>query len=241
MRKFIAILLAFIPIVGMSQAKNVISTNRVFPKVDKVLEFEKALAAHAQKYHTGDWKWRIFEIQSGPDAGGYHITEGPSNWTGFDTRGNLGTAHNNDWNRSVAIYLTDRGSAGYSIYEDSLSSVGLTQFTEKIIINHVYPKPGMIIPLRALVMKMKKVWADGGESMAVYSAVSSGEPQLTQVNRLTAGLKELEDGYRKPFSERYNMMYGPNAWNTYLDEYSRCVERRWSELLFLRADLSSKL
>ncbi len=49
-----------------------VNTNRVFAKVDKVLEFEKALATHSQKYHTGDWKWRVFEISSGPDAGGYH-------------------------------------------------------------------------------------------------------------------------------------------------------------------------
>ncbi len=40
----------------------------MFPKADKVLDFEKALAAHAQKYHTGDWKWRVYEIQSGPDV-----------------------------------------------------------------------------------------------------------------------------------------------------------------------------
>ena len=69
MKKFLCILL-LIPILGISQTKNVISVNKVFPKADKVLEFEKALAAHAQKYHTGDWKWRVYEIQSGPDAGG---------------------------------------------------------------------------------------------------------------------------------------------------------------------------
>ena len=61
MRK-IFLLCLLIPVIGMSQPKNVVNTNRVFPKVDKVLEFEKALATHAQKYHTGDWKWRVFEI-----------------------------------------------------------------------------------------------------------------------------------------------------------------------------------
>ena len=72
-----------------------------------MLEFEKALTAHAQKYHTGDWKWRVYEIQSGPDAGGYHIVEGPNSWDEIDKRGNLGSDHNNDWNKNVAIYLTD--------------------------------------------------------------------------------------------------------------------------------------
>ena len=36
-----------LPLMGISQTKNVISTHRVFPKVDKVMEFEKALAVHS--------------------------------------------------------------------------------------------------------------------------------------------------------------------------------------------------
>lgn len=104
MRK-IFLLCLLVPVLGLSQNKNILSTFRAFPKVDKVLEFEKALAAHAQKYHTGDWKWRVLEIQSGPDAGGYHIVEGPASWDAIDKRGNLGDEHNADWNKSVAIYL----------------------------------------------------------------------------------------------------------------------------------------
>ena len=68
--KKIFFLVMLVPLFGLSQ-KNVMSSFRAFPKVDKVLEFEKAVAAHAQKYHTGDWKWRVWVIQSGPDANGY--------------------------------------------------------------------------------------------------------------------------------------------------------------------------
>ena len=84
--KRIFLLCMLVPLLGISQNKNVVNSTRAFPKVDKVLEYEKALAAHAQKYHTGDWKWRVFEIQSGPDAGGYHITEGPASWQDIDGR-----------------------------------------------------------------------------------------------------------------------------------------------------------
>ena len=101
----------------MSQ-KNVISTNRVFAKTDKVLEFEKAVSAHYQKYHTGEWSARIFEIVSGPDAGGYQISESPNSWEGIDSRGNLGTEHTIDWNKNVAINLTERGSMGYYTFHD---------------------------------------------------------------------------------------------------------------------------
>ena len=105
-----------------------------FPRQTRYPEFEKALTAHAQKYHTGDWKWRVYEIQSGPDAGGYHITEGPLSWESFNDRGNLGEAHTNDWNKNVGIYLSDRNQQSYSVYVDSLSTVAITTFQIKLLL-----------------------------------------------------------------------------------------------------------
>ena len=239
MRKLLFVLL-IIPVLGISQTKNVISTTRMFPKADKVSDFEKALAAHAQKYHTGDWKWRVYEIQSGPDAGGYHIVEGPATWDGLDGRGDLGAEHTNDWNKTVSIYLTDKVEEAYSVYEDSLSTVAIGNYSDKIIINHMYAKPGMISGVNDLVKRLKKVWTDGNESVAVYQSVISGSPQVVTVTRLKDGLKELDDNYRKPMPERYNAAYGAGSWDTYLVDYSKCVESRWSELLVYRADLSSK-
>lgn len=239
MKKFFFLLL-LVPILGMSQTKNVVTSDRYFPKADKVLEFEKALAAHAQKYHTGDWKWRVYEIQSGPDAGGYHVSEGPTSWATLDGRGNLGTEHNNDWNKSVAIYLTGRTEVNYAVYLDSLSTVALTNFSDKIIITHMFPKPGMVNGALDLVKRLKKVWTDGNENVAVYQAVSSGNPQIITVTRLKEGLRELADGFRKPMPERYNTANGAGSWDAYLADYAKSVESRWSEILFLRADLSSK-
>lgn len=230
----------FIPALGMSQTKNVLSVTRVFPKADKVLEFEKAVATHVQKYHKGDWKWRIYEIQSGPDAGGYLCSEGPTSWDAFDGRGNLGTEHNNDWNRNVAVYTIDRGGEAYAVFVDSLSTVKLNDYANKIIINHVFPKPGMVGGVIDLEKRLKKVWMDGDESVAVYQAVNSGSPEFLNVTRLKNGFKELGDGYRKPMPDRYNAAYGAGAWDTYLSDYAKCVENRWSEILAYRADLSSK-
>ena len=117
MRKLVALWL-LVPFMGAGQVKNVINADRYFPKIDKTAEFEKALASHAQKYHTGDWKWRVFEIQSGPDAGGYQVNEGPNTWDQFDKRGDLGAEHMNDWNKNVAPLLTDRYSSVYATYEE---------------------------------------------------------------------------------------------------------------------------
>jgi hypothetical protein len=229
-----------IPFIGSSQTKNVVTTHRVFPKIDKVLEFEKAVAAHAQKYHSGDTKWRVFEIQSGPDFGGYQITEGPNSWEALDTRGNLGVEHNNDWNKSVTIYLTDKQAGGYSVYIDSLSTVALGDFSDKINITHVYPKVGWGNKIVSMLKDLKKAWVAEGSSIAVYAASSSGPAQYTVVTRYKQGLKERATGFRKPFRTTYEGANGTNSWDDYLDIVRNYISESWSELLFMRADLSSK-
>jgi hypothetical protein len=238
--KIIFLLCVLIPFAGITQTKNLVSTHRVFPKVDKVLEFEKAIAAHAQKYHKGTSHWRVFAIQSGPDMGGYHITEGPTSWEDEDTRGNLGSEHNIDWNKSVAIFLTDRQSGGYSVYNESLSTVALGDFSDKINITHVFPKMGKSDDVENIIKRIKKTWTADGVTVAVYTASSSGKPQYTLVTRYKQGLKERATGFRKPFKERYETANGADSYAQYMKDIAEFTDESWSELLFLRADLSSK-
>ena len=229
-----------IPVLGMSQNKNVMSTFRVTPKSDKVVEFEKALASHAQKYHSGDWKWRVFEVQTGPDYGAFHVSEGPSSWEAMDSRGDISTEHILDWNKNVMPLTTGTGTASYSQYNADMSTVPLTDFTDKIMITHIYPKPGMIAAATDLTRTLKKVWTANNESVAVYTAIASGDAQIITVTRLKGGLKELDPSAKKPIAERYNAVYGDGAWNNYLKNFNQSVERRWIEVLFMRTDLSSK-
>lgn len=238
--KLFGLLLMFAPLTAISQVKNVISTHRVFPKVDKVLEFEKALAAHAQKYHTGDAHWRVFSIESGPDMGGYHITEGPKSWESEDARGDLGTEHQIDWNKNVAIYLTDRQSGGYSVYVDSLSTVALSDFSDKIQITHFYPKIGWNTKAISLIKRLKAAWVAEGSTIAVYASNASGPAQYTLVTRYKQGLKEKATGFRKPFKETFETVNGAGSYQEYLEDLRQYTNDVWSELLFMRKDLSSK-
>jgi hypothetical protein len=234
------LILLLLPVFGIAQTKNVLSTHRVFPKVDKVAEFEKAIAAHAQKYHTGDVHWRVFTIQSGPDIGGYHITEGPKTWDSEDARGDINPEHQADWNKNVAIYLTDKQSGGYSVYLDSLSTVALGDFSDKINIAHVYPKIGQGDNVVNMIKKLKKTWASVGMTVAVYSASSSGPAQYTLVTRYKQGLKERAAGFRKPFKQAYEEVNGEGSYAQYLKDAAEYIQENWSELLYLRKDLSSK-
>lgn len=239
MRKML-LLCILIPLLGVGQTKNVVNFFRVFPKTDKGAQLEKALTAHGQKYHTGNWKWRIFEIQTGPDAGGFQVIEGPLSWTDFDSRGDLGAAHMTDWNTTVAPLTTGMGTQAFATFLEEYSTVQLSDYSDKIIINHIYPKPGMVTAVKDMVGKMKKAWQAGSESVAVYEASFSGEPQISVVTRLKTGLKELEPNFRKPMPERYNAENGSGSWDEFLKAYASNVERRWSEMLLYRADLSSK-
>jgi len=238
--KLFFLLCMLLPLAGISQTKNVISTHRVFPQMSKVSEFEKALATHAQKYHTGDANWRVFAIQSGPDIGGYHITEGPKSWESEDARGDISPEHQTDWNKNVAPYLTDRQSGGYSVYIDSLSTIALGDFTDKISISHVYPKMGKGDEVIKVIKKLKKTWESVGVTVAVYSASASGRAQYTLTTRYKQGLKERAAGFRKPFKDAHDAANGEGAYAQYLKDLAEYVDESWSELLFLRKDLSSK-
>ena len=233
-------MLMLIPAIGISQSKIVLNSSRYFPKTDKIEEFEKALANHAQKYHTGDWKWRVWSIRSGPDAGGYMITEGPNNWETLDTRGDISTEHTTDWTKNVAPLTTSQGSSGYDEFQANLSTVQLTDFSDKIVINHMTAKPGKISALKDLIVKLKKVWQFDSLSVAVYLLVASGDPGYVTATRLKAGLKELAEGYRKSTAESFNTVYGAGSWDAFMKDYADAVEKRWSEILIYKPSLSSK-
>ncbi len=239
MKKLI-IFLALIPFLGFSQTQNVVTADRIFPKADKGAEFQKAIASHAQKFHTGHWKWRVFQIMSGPDYGGFHVVEGPNSWATLDTRGDISKQHTDDWNKMVAPFITDRGNASVGIFNEELSTVKLTDYADNVISTHTYLKPGLIDKFKEELKKSKAAWTAGNESIAVYESFASGPPQITVVARLKNGLKELEKDYRKPFKDRFNEANGANAYDDYLKIFSECVESRWSEMLKYRADLSSK-
>ncbi len=233
-------MLLLIPSIGISQAKTILTSNRIFPKNDKVSEFEKALANHAQKYHTGDVIWRVWTIESGPDAGGYMITEGPSNWNTLDSRKDISAEHTSDWEKNVLPLTVGQGQSGYYDFQADLSTVQLTDYADKILITHLTAKPGKVNSVMNLEQRLKKVWQGGKESVAVYSVVYSGEPGYIQVTRLKDGLKELASDYRKPMAERFNDADGAGTFDAWLKDYSDAVQSRWSELLTFKPKLSSK-
>jgi hypothetical protein len=239
MRKYLCMLL-LIPVLGLGQTKTVLSSNRLFSKPEKASEFEAALASHAQKYHTGDVKWRVWSIESGPDAGGYMVTEGPSTWEILDGRGDISAAHTTDWEKNVLPLTSGQLQSAYYDFQADLGTVQLTDYADKIVINHMAARPGKIVNVKDLITRLKKVWEASKESVAVYSVAFSGEPGYITVTRLRNGLKELAVDYRKPLADRFNETNGAGSFDTWLKDYADAVQSRWSELLIYKPKLSSQ-
>jgi hypothetical protein len=237
--KKIFYLLLLLPVLGIGQTKTLLTSNRLVAKNDKVGEFEKALSNHAKKYHTGDVAWRVWSIESGPDAGGYMVTEGPTTWTTFDSRADISAEHTADWDKNVLPLTQGQGQSGFYNFQADLSTVKLTDYADKIVINHMTSKPGRASAVRDLILKLQKVWVADKESVAVYSVAMSGEPGFITVTRLTTGLKELESDFRKPMPERFNAANGAGSFDAYLKDYADVVQMRWSELLVYKPLLSS--
>jgi hypothetical protein len=239
MKKLLLFALCF-PLFAICQKPTVISYNRYIPKNDKVLEFEKGLQAHAEKYHTGEWKWRVYTIESGPDAGGYMVIEGPATWDGLDKRGTLGKAHMEDFYKNVLPFTTEKNSIGYLVFREELSTVQLTDYSDKITIMHVFPNTGKSAAVETAIKLFKKVWEEGEQTIAVYEASSSGVAQYTIVTRYKQGLKERERDFRKPMKERYDAVNGEGSFEKFNASASTDLDHQWSELLFFSKELSSK-
>ena len=145
-----------------------------------------------------------------------------------------------DWDKNIAPLTVGPERSGYYEFQPDLSTVQLTDYSDKIIINHMTAKPGKINDLKGLVQKLKKVWQDGNESVAVYSVAFSGEPGYITVTRLKGGLKELASDFRKPLPDRYNAANGAGSFDRWLKDYADIVQSRWSEVLTYKPELSSK-
>lgn len=236
-----AMILCFLaPILAFGQSKNLMNVSKMFPKMDKMAEFEKALASHSQKYHTGENKWRVYQIMSGPDAGGYMVAEGPSDFAGMDSRGDLGADHTADFAKNVAIHMIDKYSSDYLMFNDSLSTVAVGNFSDKITITHWYPKFGQNNKIYDGILALKKGWKVGGLTVAVYRTVNSGSPRFSMVYRLKNGFKDLASGGASANKRRYETANGEDSYENYIGLLQEHTANYWSEMMTLRADLSSK-
>lgn len=228
-----------IPLFTVAQNPTVVQVSRFFPRNDKIIEFEKALKNHTQKFHTGDYKWRTYTIESGPDAGGYQMVEGPSTWEQVDKRGTISAEHNNDLYKNVMPNV-EKTTQFFITYREDLSSVPLKEYSDKISVTRVFPKVGKSMQVENDIKTIKKMWDDSKQNVVVYEASSSGPSQYIIVYRYKEGLKERDPGFMQPMRERFDAANGVGSFEKWQASISENTSNAWFELLYYNAELSSK-
>lgn len=229
-------LLMLMPVWAIGQEKNIIFTAKMLPKTDKIVEFEKALANHHVKYHTGDWNAIVFEVLSGPDAGSYQITMGPHSWEDFDNRKPT-AEHDMDWNANVMPLVEKSTSVGFAVYDKDLSTIAVGDFVEKITIFHVFPKEGKMSAAGNMIKRARASWVANNQSVAVYNLESSGEEQFAMVTRHKTGWKEKGEKPTKSFKDSLG---GEGEFQDFMSDVEKNINRTYEEMLIMRKDLGSK-
>jgi len=219
--------------------KDTISSYRIFVKPGHDAAFKAAIAAHAQKFHKGGWSWRIGEVMSGPEGGAYHIVEGPFSWTALDDRGDLGAEHTKDYETNIAPHVEKTTPDTFLTYATDLSTVGVTDWSNKVIIVHYTVKPGKGGLAADTIKAWKAVYAKRGMNVAVWHSAWSGDNVYTLSYRLKNGWKDLDQDLpnsRKVLEE----LAGPNEYARLQQNAADAYEKVSSEMVEFKPDLSSK-
>jgi hypothetical protein len=235
MKKLLFAIMAIPLFAAAQQEKNVISSVRLLPKYDKIVEFETALANHNKKFHATEWKATVFSVESGPDAGSYQYILGPASWEDIDKR--IPSAeHDLDWNKNVMSLVQKSFDNAYLSYNKDLSTVAVGDFVDKVTISRWYYKVGEANKMETVVNRLKKVWEAEKQSVAVYRTNSSGEGAFLLVNRHKNGWTEKGTPPSKPFRDNL----GGNAeFDEWLSDLKACMDHAISEMISRRKDLSS--
>jgi hypothetical protein len=248
MKKFACLLLAMaLPFALFAQdqkaaaapKKTLISTYRVEAKIGHDAALKAALAAHAQKYHKGDLSWRVAEVMSGPDQGMYHIVEGPTSWTATDDRGEISAEHTKDYETNVQPHVEKTSGSMYQTFVEGMSSVALTQWSNKVLVRRLTVKPGRGTDAADVLRRYKAVYEKKGLSVAVWHSAWSGENQYALVVRLKNGLKDLDSdllNLRKTIED----LYGVNEYARFNQAATDNYEKITDEIMEFKPELGSK-
>ncbi|MBS0663400.1 MAG: hypothetical protein JSR48_09045 [Verrucomicrobia bacterium] len=248
MKRIVSLLIALaLPMLAGAQDKaatpaaapaksRVISSYYVSVKAGQDAAFRAALVAHAKKYHKGDFTWRVGDVRSGPHGNMYQIVEGPFTWTALDGRGDLGAEHTKDYETNVMPLVESTTPDMYATYEDDLSTVATTQWSNKVMIFRFTARPGRGHHLHDALSMLKKSNEKRGLNTAVWHSFGSGPNTYAVVYRTKGGWKDFDDqtpGLRKTLNE----LYGPNGYEIYMNMLADSVADSSSELVEYPAEL----
>lgn len=243
----VSLVLALLPLIASAQApataaapkKETISTFRIWPKAGHEDQLKAAIAAHAKKWHSGPWAWRVYEVVTGDDGGAYHIVEGPNSWTDIEGRGDLGADHMKDFPTNILPHAEKISPESFMTYNATGSSSPAGNFSTKATVTQYYAKPGRLGQLLAQFRQLKAAAEKDGVNIAIWVSFGSGEQRVAVVRRFKNGLKDLDDT-TAAMRATMETLYGSGAYDRYLEDFERNASRITSEIIEYQPELSTK-
>ncbi|MES2128262.1 MAG: hypothetical protein V4463_13405 [Pseudomonadota bacterium] len=241
MKKWTCVILALLfPLFAQAEPPKAetLTVDRIWVKDGHMDAFKKAIAAHVKLYHTGNWKWRTYDVLSGPDGGALQINEGPNTWTDMEGRGDLSAAHTKHYDTAVLPHLAKYSPTLYMTYDDKLSTTALGNFSTKAVITRIIVKPGRGMAYTAALKTNKAVWEKLGRNVAVWRSFASGQQQVSVVTRLKQGFKDF-DVDQGTYVAAYDSVNGAGSYEKYLEEMARDVDSATGEMIEYKPEMSS--
>lgn len=228
------------PLLALAQnaPSPVVTSDRVWVKDGHAAAFKKALTDHVKTFHTGPWKWRVYEVLSGPDAGAYQINEGPNSWTVLEGRGDLSAQHTRHYETAVLPHISKSAPTMFATYDDKLSTTQAANWSNKVVLTHFYTKPGRGLAWTKALQANKPVWEKLGRNVAVWRSWSSGPGQIVVAGRLKEGFKDFDNDTRT-YSTAFDEVNGAGSYEKYLEEMARSVDHIVGEMIEFKPELSS--
>ncbi len=219
--------------------KGTIDTYMVMPKDGHDTALKAALAAHAQKFHSGNWKWRVYSVLTGPDSGAYMILEGPNSWTDIEGRGDLGPEHQKDYEANILPHVEKSSPEMYATYVKGASTTDAAAFsTNKVLVSNCYLKPGRGPHALDDAKAWKKIYEKLGISVVAWRTFYSGEQCYIFAGRLKDGFKDL-DGHLD-FRKAADEVLGAGALDRLVESDTANYSRIVDEIIEFKPELSSK-
>jgi hypothetical protein len=226
--------------VAQTPERNVLSSYRIEPVPGKDSQLRKALMEHAAKYHSGQWKWRVFQVLSGHEEGAYMINEGVNSWTDLEGRKEISDEHQRDYEKNILPLCEKTLPAIYLTYQKDYSSDSAGGPLKKALLRHFYLKPGKAGRLTPYLATWKKVYERLGMKVGVWGSFFSGQAQFVVSYRLGNGWADLEKNWGKLTREGYDEIAGAGAYVRFVEDLDTYVDRIDEEMIEFLPDVSPK-
>ena len=235
---FVAMLIS---IVTWAQTPNVVwETSYIDPKTDQMMDLQKAMKAHNNKFHaTTPYRASVWQVTTGKRTGHLLWVMGPFTWADLDKRPS-GDDHTSDWAGNVMPKTNGMKDGYYWEGVEGFNYRPSEDFMPKIMqVRSFDLKRGKWDEFKHVLSMVMKVYQEKklGHSIALYdNVVPDGDLDaiiVWQYENYAYWDKDLN--FQKAFEE----IHGDNSWFQFLEALDDIIDDTDDELLEVIPDMSA--